>query len=338
MDHPSSFRRLVAAGPAQVFAHLPAEAATWGWANCGLVLHEDRALLVDTPYTPALTERMLARIEQRLPGTRVDQVVITHANGDHCWGLPALPADVPVIATEATAHAFCHEPSPERVVALLERTDPASELGGYLRANFPFDFAEARLRTPDRTFSGTSSLRVGATEVRLIEAGAGHSAGDLLVHVPELTTVYAGDVLFVGHHPVTWASLTGAIAALDTLLGLAAGIIVPGHGPVCGPAEAERMRGYFELLGAHAERSHARGLSPLEAARRFVPPAFAAGWRLPERMVVTIAAHYRELDGDRAAPDMIALMADCARYAASAPALPGPRPADTAPALAERPR
>ncbi|GAA1258259.1 hypothetical protein GCM10009665_55610 [Kitasatospora nipponensis] len=315
-------RELANDGTVRVLAHLPGETETWGWANCGLIEHRGRALLVDTPYTPALTEGMLARYEERVPGVAIEAVALTHANGDHCWGLQALPGQPEVIATEATAHAICHEPSPEQVTALLRGSDPDSALGAYFRAMFPFDFSAVELGRANVTFRGEHVVKLGegadGVEVHLIEVGPGHSSGDLLVHVPQAATVFAGDVLFVGHHPVTWASLTGVIAALDRVLALEPEVVVPGHGPVCGPAQVAELRDYLELLRLHAERCHAEGLGLLEAARSFPLPAYAAGWGMPERMVITIATHYRALSADQGAPDMVALVGACAEYWAQA--------------------
>ncbi|MGQ4404906.1 MBL fold metallo-hydrolase, partial [Streptomyces hayashii] len=43
-----------------VFAWQPGHDATWGLANCGFVVSGGQALVIDTPYTPALTDVFLA--------------------------------------------------------------------------------------------------------------------------------------------------------------------------------------------------------------------------------------------------------------------------------------
>ena len=66
-----------------VFAYLQPD-GSWGWSNAGLVAGEGTSLLVDTLFDLRLTRRMLE--ELRPLGGRIDTVINTHANGDHCWG------------------------------------------------------------------------------------------------------------------------------------------------------------------------------------------------------------------------------------------------------------
>ena len=56
-----------------------------------------------------------------------------------------------------------------------------------------------------------------------------HTAGDLIVHVPDAEVVFAADVLFVGVVPVMWAGPTANwLDALDRILSLDLAVIVPG--------------------------------------------------------------------------------------------------------------
>ena len=57
----------------------------WGWSNAGLVVEGDSTLLVDTLFDLHLTERMLTAMRRAVPAAaRIDTLVNTHANGDHC--------------------------------------------------------------------------------------------------------------------------------------------------------------------------------------------------------------------------------------------------------------
>ncbi len=54
------------------------------------------------------------------------------------------------------------------------------------------------------------------------------------------------DVMFVGVIPIMWAGpAANWIAAIDRILALDPERIVPGHGPVCGVAEARVVRDYM---------------------------------------------------------------------------------------------
>jgi cyclase len=51
------------------------------------VVSSESTLLVDTLYDLKLTERMLSEMRGAVPAAaRIDTLVNTHANGDHCHG------------------------------------------------------------------------------------------------------------------------------------------------------------------------------------------------------------------------------------------------------------
>ena len=166
----------------------------------------------------------------------------------------------------------------------------------------PFGFDEVRLVPPTRTFSGELALDVSGREVRLIEVGPAHTAGDLIVWVPDAKVAIAADVLFIGITPIMWAGpLEGWIAALERLLGLGAERFVPGHGPVCGHEEVRRLIDYWRWLEEAAGQRLAAGNSPAETARELVlgdeiAERGFADWLAPERALVsvgTVDAHRR---------------------------------------------
>ena len=65
---------------------------SWGWSNAGLITDGEGALLVDTLYDRPLTERMLRTMRASVPAAEhIEQLVNTHANGDHCNGNCCLP-------------------------------------------------------------------------------------------------------------------------------------------------------------------------------------------------------------------------------------------------------
>ena len=60
---------------------------SWGYSNAGLVTDGDESLLVDTLFDLPLTREMLAAMADATPAaTKIDTLVNTHANGDHCYG------------------------------------------------------------------------------------------------------------------------------------------------------------------------------------------------------------------------------------------------------------
>ncbi|MFI7598205.1 MBL fold metallo-hydrolase [Actinoplanes sp. NPDC049681] len=293
------------------FAYL-SPPGTWGWSNCGLVVSADRALLVDTQFTVALTRELLDAIEAQCPGVVIETVVTTHANGDHCWGNQLL-SDAEVIGSAALAHGLADEVQPEQLAALSGQGSPDTPLGDYMRRHFGiFDFTGVRVTAPTRTFTGRLEVPVGDRVVELIEVGPAHTDGDVIVHVPDAGVLYAGDILFIDGHPIMWTGpIDNWIAACDLILATGADCIVPGHGPVTDPAGVHTFRAYLEWVAQRAEQAYAAGLSYWEAGSpSTIPPAYA-GWGNPERLVITMAAAYRALgDGAHDLTEVLAHAAD----------------------------
>ena len=175
----------------------------WGWSNAGLVVDGESTLLIDTLYDLALTEQMLQAMRRAVPAAaRIDTLVNTHANGDHCYGnqLVGGAGGARIIASERPAAEMTELP-PTAMAALLEQAPAMGELGAFFLDCFgAFDFNGIELALPQHTFSGELSLRVGQLELTLIEVGPAHTRGDTLVHVPAKRALFTGDILFSGAH------------------------------------------------------------------------------------------------------------------------------------------
>ncbi|MEV6042363.1 MBL fold metallo-hydrolase [Streptomyces xanthochromogenes] len=311
---PESDMKLLAPG---VFAWLPRLGSTWGMANCGLVSSQGETLLIDTPYTPALTDVLLDAVREVAgPAAEPAHVVVTHANGDHTWGLQQLPG-AEIVATRAALDHQCIEPTPQQVQALIHDTDPDQPLGWYIRRHFGrFDFSDVQVLPPTVTFTGRYDLKVGSIPVELHEVGPAHTVGDLIVHLPEQRVVFAGDIVFAGDHPPHWAGpLENISAACERILALDPEWIVPGHGPLMRPDELRSYIAYLNDLADNADVMHAQGRTSIEAVRILLDEDRYPGLGLPERLAITLGTEYRHLDGGSAAPDMLALMNHAATIA-----------------------
>lgn len=270
----------------------------WGYSNAGLVCDGEDSLLIDTLFDLRLTERMLAAMRRATPAAaRIDTVVNTHANGDHCYG-NQLVGDARIVASARTA-AEMPELPPSAFAALIEQAPAMGELGAFfLRCFGAFNFNEIELVLPTETFDGELTLRVGAKEVRLIEVGPAHTRGDTLALLPAERVLFSGDILFHGGHPIAWAGpVSNWIAACDRILAMDIELIVPGHGPLADKHAVSELRSYFEYLYERARICHAEGMDPVQAARSISLDRWAQ-WGERERLAVNIATIYRELDGD----------------------------------------
>ena len=281
------------------FAYLQ-PSGTWGYSNAGLVVDGDEALMVDTLFDERLTAEMLHAMPD-VAGVGVAQVatlVNTHANGDHTYG-NRLVTNASIIVSEASAHEMATEDAPEHIAAIMKQTGALGELGVYLEAIFrPFDFDGVTHRLADQTFTGERIVKVGDKAVHLIEVGPAHTAGDVLVHVPQDRVVYTGDILFIEGTPIMWAGpVRNWIAACDRLLAMDVDVIVPGHGPVTDKAGARKMRDYLAYVEAQTRARHATGMRSWDIAQDIALGEFSS-WIDAERIAITVDTICREIEHD----------------------------------------
>lgn len=280
-----------------VWAYLQPDGG-WGWSNAGLVTDGEASLLVDTLFDLELTAEMLAAMRKATAAAEhIGTVVNTHANGDHCYG-NALVSGSEIIASRAAAAEMAELP-PSRLAGLMAAAPDLGDLGAFVQRIFgPFHFDGIELTVPTRTFQGELELRVGDRQVRLVEVGPAHTAGDVVVHLPREGVLFTGDILFHGGHPIVWAGpVANWIAACARLEALDAATVVPGHGPLATTAAVAEMRRYFEYLTGEARARFDAGMGPMEAARDIDPGPYA-GWGEGERLVVNVCALYRDFGAE----------------------------------------
>jgi cyclase len=267
-----------------------------GWSNSGLV-NRGGGLVVDTfwdlPHTRALIETY-----GRVAPASVRRLVNTHHNGDHCWG-NQLFADAEIIGHRRCAASFGKDAPPAMLQALRDargHADPA--LAAFADALAEWDFSGIELTPPTTLVDDRLDLDLDGVAVEIRYVGPAHTAGDVIVHLPERRVVFTGDVLFRRCTPIGWEGTYDRwLAALDEIVALGPEVVVPGHGPLCGVEGPREMRAYLEYVRAEARRFFEAGIPALEAARRIDLGPYA-GWTEPERILFNVERAYRELRGE----------------------------------------
>jgi cyclase len=207
-----------------------------GVANAGVVVDDDGITVIDTLMVRSQWEPFAAAVAALGPPVR--RTILTHAHIDHVGGTKAFP-NAAVFGTPVTSDAL-DEPMPidgykQFMPAFDEEFDDLAELG---------------TRAVTHLVEGAAQL---TTRIEVLPA-PGHTAGDLVVLVPDVDVCFAGDLCFFGVTPLAfqgdpamWADVLDAVVEL-------ADTIVPGHGPIGGEAEVRDLQGYLRAcVAAHGD-------------------------------------------------------------------------------------
>jgi glyoxylase-like metal-dependent hydrolase (beta-lactamase superfamily II) len=223
----------------------------------GVVLGGRDVLVVDTRSTPAQAREVATELLE-LTHNPISIVVDTHWHWDHAFGNSAFrPA--PIWGHVRTAERLRSE-GEARLAQLIEHLpDLANDLRGLV------------IDPPDHTFEDRATVEVGDRVVELAFHGRAHTDADITVFVPDAKVLFAGDLVenggppsFGDGYPIEWPD------AVERLLPLATGAVVPGHGAVGDHAfvvaQLAALRGLVDLA-----REVQDGSLNIEAARAGSP-------------------------------------------------------------------
>ena len=224
--------------------------ATWPPSTSTLISDDDGALLVDCLITEQEGRELAAWVKSH--DRELRYVYITHPHADHFLGLPEILAEFPEASPVALA---------ESIPAMEEQISPGymQVWGGFFPGQLTGEpVAPAPL-------AGTS-IPVGGSMATVIPVGTTDTGHSSLVHIPGLSLVVSGDVVYNQTHMWLMGSTPDSraswVRALDAVAALEADTVIAGHrNPQAADDDARRQiaecRRYIADFEAALERSSA---------------------------------------------------------------------------------
>lgn len=205
--------------------------------NVGVLKTDSGTVIIDTMTLHYQGERIREEAE-KLTGQAVVMVINTHYHLDHTHGNPAFEAGTRVVSTARTLHH-------------LQTTD----------ADY-FD-GEAAALLPNEIFSDSHQLEIGNKTIKLLQAGRGHTDGDLVAFMVEDEVLHAGDLYFNRLYPNIDLEAGGSVKAWGDTLGAVLALpfvsVIPGHGPVSGRKELMQFQDFIRQLARIGQKAADEG-------------------------------------------------------------------------------
>ncbi|PYO40550.1 MAG: hypothetical protein DMD33_17030 [Gemmatimonadetes bacterium] len=236
-----------------------------GRPNAGFAVTTEGVVVIDALASPAQGEQLIRTI-RAVTDRPIRWLVLTHHHPDHHFGAIALRRAGARVIAHPDVSTGVDEQSREAAESAWTRVVGKAQMKGFAYAD-----------VPDVAVTSADTLRLGDQTIVIAHPwrGPAHTAGDLIVWLPDQRVLFAGDLLIEdGVTMVVDGSSRGLLAALDTLAGLDPRVVVPGHGaiPATPLALIARTRDYITALRTAMRAAIERHRS-LNRALDSLPPA-----------------------------------------------------------------
>jgi cyclase len=231
--------------------------------NAGIIDLGEKVVVFDTFLTPQAAQDLRQAV-LNLFGRTPQIVVNSHWHNDHIWGNQVFASEAQILSSTRTRQLIAVDCQKE---AEWWKANAAEQLANYSaqflaasevqrsRMKFMLGYnqgmAEAMphfsLCLPGITFDRHLALHGTKRAAELITFENAHSPSDTVLYLPQEGVLFAGDVLFVGHHAYLGdGDPQGQQAALRELSQLEASVFVPGHGPIGTREDLQRLIAYID--------------------------------------------------------------------------------------------
>jgi glyoxylase-like metal-dependent hydrolase (beta-lactamase superfamily II) len=264
--------------------------------NAVFVVTGEGVVVFDAGGSPLMGESIVAKVRS-VTDKPITHVIISHWHGDHMRGLQAIQAAFPRAAI--LAHPFSRDfivttqdrwlkrrvsmvPNVRKAVdaalangvdlqgrPLIPQEKAWLEEGLRITAQLDAENQRTTYVIPNATFADRLVLYLGGREIQLLHPGNAHTAGDVIMWLPQEGIVAAGDIVTAPIPLMPSPYTDDYVAVLDRIKALPFKTLVPGHGLVeHDSAYVDLLIDTFRTVSAQMKSLVAGGASHEEAVAR----------------------------------------------------------------------
>ncbi len=256
--------------------------------NSSFIVNDNDVIVVDDHVSPAAAWVLLEEIKE-VTNKPVTTVINTHFHFDHAHGNQIFAPNVQIIGHEFTRRMLLSNSIgmplyqnyvtglPGQIDGLKKRMASEADAVAKAKLQTQLQVAENNLASqkelkptpPNVTLATQMTLYRGSREIQIRFLGRGHTAGDVVVLLPNEKVVMTGDFLTSGlsnmsdSYPQEW------VTSLDALKKLDFDTVLPGHGDAfTDKAKIDYFQAYLRDVWSEVSRLKKEGVSAEEAAKR----------------------------------------------------------------------
>ena len=256
--------------------------------NSSFIVNDNDVIVVDDHVSPAAAWVLLEEIKE-VTNKPVTTVINTHFHFDHAHGNQIFAPNVQIIGHEFTRRMLLSNSIgmplyqnyvtglPGQIDGLKKRIASEADAAAKAKLQTQLQVAENNLASqkelkptpPNVTLATQMTLYRGSREIQIRFLGRGHTAGDVVVFLPNEKVVMTGDFLTSGlsnmsdSYPEEWVTSLEALKKLDF------DTVLPGHGDAfTDKAKIDYFQAYLRDVWSDVSRLKKEGVSAEEAAKR----------------------------------------------------------------------
>ena len=189
-----------------------------GDPNSGIIVGDDSVMVIDAQATPTLARQVIQKVRS-VTDKPISHLVLSHYHAVRVLGAAEYKASNIIMSSKARS-----------MVVERGQEDWDSEFDRFPRL-FKGHEEIPGLTWPTTTFDKKMSIFLGKRRVDLYFLGRAHTAGDIVIHVPDSNVLFTGDIVeyksacYCGDaHLQDWPKTLGKIAKFQAVS------LVPGRG------------------------------------------------------------------------------------------------------------